>query len=204
MVIGALAVGLGGCKTAKMRDADEAYERGEYFAAQKIYRKLYNKHTKKEERWIRGEAAYKMGLCYKHLNQSSRASAAFQNAIRYEYPDSTQILYLAQALHMQGNWKEAMARYQEFLALVPDSWEAKQGVRACQLAPKWKEQGSRYIVKNARFFNSQRADFCPMFLDVNADQLYWTSSNEKATGTFAKAKITDSNTWALYGEAVEQ
>ena len=171
IILASLAVGLGGCKTAKMRDADEAYERGEYFAAQKIYRKLYNKHTKKEERWIRGEAAYKMGLCYKHLNQSSRASAAFQNAIRYEYPDSTQILYLAQALYMQGNWKEAMARYQEFLALVPDSWEAKQGVRACQLAPKWKEQGSRYIVKNAKFFNSQRADFCPMFLDVNADQL---------------------------------
>ena len=189
IILASLAVGLGGCKTAKMRDADEAYERGEYFAAQKIYRKLYNKHTKKEERWIRGEAAYKMGLCYKHLNQSSRASAAFQNAIRYEYPDSTQILYLAQALHMQGNWKEAMARYKEFLALVPDSWEAKQGVRACQLAPKWKEQGSRYIVKNAKFFNSQRADFCPMFLDVNADQLYWTSSNEKATGT-EKSEIT--------------
>ena len=91
MVIGAMAVGLTGCKTAKMRDADEAYDRGEYFGAEKIYRKLYNKYTKKEERWIRGEVAYKLGLCYKRLNQSSRAAAAFQNAIRYEYPDSTQI-----------------------------------------------------------------------------------------------------------------
>ncbi|MDY4734445.1 MAG: tetratricopeptide repeat protein, partial [Sodaliphilus sp.] len=109
MVIGAMAVGLTGCKTAKMRDADEAYDRGEYFGAEKIYRKLYNKYTKKEERWIRGEVAYKLGLCYKRLNQSNRAAAAFQNAIRYEYPDSTQILYLAQAQHMQGNWKEALA-----------------------------------------------------------------------------------------------
>ena len=143
MVIGAMAVGLTGCKTAKMRDADEAYDRGEYFGAEKIYRKLYNKYTKKEERWIRGEVAYKLGLCYKRLNQSSRAAAAFQNAIRYEYPDSTQILYLAQAQHMQGNWKEALASYQQFLELVPDSWEAKQGIRACQMAPRWKQQGSK-------------------------------------------------------------
>ncbi len=189
MVIGAMAVGLTGCKTAKMRDADEAYDRGEYFGAEKIYRKLYNKYTKKDERWIRGEVAYKLGLCYKRLNQSSRAAAAFQNAIRYEYPDSTQVLYLAQAQHMQGNWKEALASYQQFLELVPDSWEAKQGIRACQMAPRWKQQGSHYIVKNAKFFNSRRADFCPMFLDVNADQLYWTSSNEKATGT-EKSQIT--------------
>ena len=189
MVIGAMAVGFTGCKTAKMRDADEAYDRGEYFGAEKIYRKLYNKYRKKEERWIRGEVAYKLGLCYKRLNQSSRAAAAFQNAIRYEYPDSMQILYLAQAQHMQGNWKEALARYQQFLELVPDSWEAKQGIRACQMAPRWKQQGSHYIVKNAKFFNSRRADFCPMFLDVNADQLYWTSSNEKATGT-EKSQIT--------------
>ena len=46
-VIGAMAVGTTSCKSAKMRDADEAYERGEYDAAANIYRKLYNKYKHK-------------------------------------------------------------------------------------------------------------------------------------------------------------
>lgn len=185
-----MAVNLSSCKSVKMRDGDEAYERGEYNDAAKIYRKLYNKFTRKEERWKRGEAAYKMGLCYRHLNQSNRASAAFTNALRYEWEDSTQCLfYLAQAQHMDGQWNLAQKNYEAHLQRVPDDWWSKQGIRACQMAPRWKAQGSRYIVKRAQLFNSSRADFCPQFLDVNADQLYFTSSSEKATGT-VKSEIT--------------
>lgn len=183
-------VTLSSCKTAKMRDADEAYERGEYTAAAKTYRKLYNKFTRKEDHWQRGEAAYKMGLCYRHLNQSSRAAAAFTGALRYEWEDSTKSLFfLAQALHMEGQWEAARKNYEAYLERVPGDWQALQGVRACQMAPRWKEQGSRYVVKRAQLFNSSRADFCPQFLDVNADQLYFTSSSEKATGT-VKSLIT--------------
>lgn len=181
--------GLESCKGPKMREADEAYERGEFNAAANIYRKLYNKYRRKEDRPIRGEVAFKMGQCYRRLNQSGRAAAAFQNAIRYEYDDSMAMLYLAQAQHMEGHWGIARKSYEDFLQLCPGHWEAKQGIRACDLAPKWKAQGSRYKVKSAKLFNSRRADFCPMFLDSNFDQLYFTSSNEKATGD-TKSDIT--------------
>lgn len=177
------------CKSAKLRDADEAFDRGEYYDAAVIYRKVYNRLKKREDRWQRGEVAYMMGLCHLKLNQGSRASAAFQNAIRYEYEDSMAIFYLAQALHREGKYAQAIEQYNKFLELRPNYWLAKQGIRGCQLAPKWKEEGSRYIVKSAKIFNSRRADFCPMFLDANADQLYFTSSTEKATGT-AKSEIT--------------
>ena len=92
-----LALGTIGCKGAKITAADEAYDRGEYYDASVIYRKVYNKLTKREDRWLRGEVAYMMGLCYRQLNQSSRASAAFQSAIRYEYEDSMALFYLAEA-----------------------------------------------------------------------------------------------------------
>ncbi|MDY6251858.1 MAG: OmpA family protein [Bacteroidales bacterium] len=184
-----LATSLQSCKSVKMRDGDDTYARGEYYNAAGLYRKLYNKYKKKEDRPVRGEAAFKMGLCYRKLNQSSRAVGAFQNALRYEYPDSTALLYLAQAQHMEGLWAAAEKNYKAYLELVPGDWQAKQGLRACRMAPKWREQGSRYIVKSAKLFNSRRADYCPMFLDVNADQLYFTSSNEKATGT-VKSEIT--------------
>ena len=185
-----LVAGLDSCKTPKMRVADEAYERGEFNDASNIYRKIYNKLSHKEDRWLRGEVAYKMGLCYRRLNQSSRAEAAFQNALRYEFEDdSTVYLYLAQAQHMNGKWKEARQNYERFLTYVPNDYVSQQGIRACDMAPKWKEQGSRYTVKLDKMFNSRRADFCPQYLGADFDQIFFTSSTEKAMGT-AKSEIT--------------
>lgn len=172
-----------------MRDADEKFERGEYYDAANTYRKIYNKLSKKEDRDMRGEVAFMMGECYRRLNQSARAMAAYQNAIRYEYPDSMAIFYLAQAQHKEGVYQQAAKNYSEFLAKRPDFWQAREGLRACQMAPQWKEKGSRYSVKQAKLFNSRRADFCPMFLDKTGDVIYFTSSNEKATG-LTKSPIT--------------
>ena len=45
---------LGGCRGAKLSVANEQFERGEYFEAQKTYRKVYNKLTKREQRPQRG------------------------------------------------------------------------------------------------------------------------------------------------------
>ena len=45
-----------------------------------------------------------------------------------------------------------------------------------------KAKKSRYVVKNAKIFNSRRADFAPMYLDKNFDQLFFTSTNEKSVG----------------------
>ena len=80
---------LPGCKSAKLSDANEAFDRGEYFDAQKIYRKVYNRLTKREDRPLRGEVAFKLGQCYTKLNRAPQAAAAYQNALRYEYPDSS-------------------------------------------------------------------------------------------------------------------
>ncbi len=181
-VFATLMAGLTSCKGVKFQDADEAYERGEYFNAANMYRKLYNKYNQRDDRWIRGELAFHLGMCYEKLNQSSRAAAAFQNAIRYEYEDSTTLYHLALAQQREGRYAEAIENYEAFLRIVPDHWQSKQGIIGCRQAPKWKEQGSRYIVKSAKQFNSRRADFCPMFLDKEADQLYFTSSTTKATG----------------------
>lgn len=188
-VITLTAVPLTSCKTAKMKDADEKYERGEYNAAVETYRKIYNKLKRKDDRYMRGEVAFMMGECYRHLNQSARAAAAYQNAIRYEYDDSITRFYLAQMQHMEGQYTLAERNYKAYLDTAPKSWQAREGMRAVQMAPKWRDQGSRYIVKLARQFNSRRADFCPMFLDSKNDVIYFTSSREQSTGT-AKSEIT--------------
>ena len=183
------AVQFTSCKSAKMKDADEKYERGEYFASAETYRKIYNKLKRKEDRYQRGEVAFMLGECYRHLNQSARAAASYQNAKRYEWEDSLIPFYLAQAQQMEGQYTLAERNYKAYLDTAPNNKLAKESMRACQQAPKWRDAGSRYIVKNARIFNSRRADFCPMFLDSKCDILYFTSSRDKATGT-AKSEIT--------------
>ena len=180
---------LQGCRGAKLSEADAQYARGEYYDASNTYRKIYNKLTKREERPLRGEVAFKMGECYRRLNMSARAAAAYQNAIRYHYPDSMAIFYMAQAQQAEGKYAQAIKNYEEFLAMKPKFRLAEDGVRGCRNALKLRENPTRYTVRNAKLFNSRRADFCPQFLDGNFDQLYFTSSTEKATGT-KKSEIT--------------
>lgn len=181
---------LGGCRGAKLSDADAQLARGEYFDASKTYRKVYNKLTKREERPLRGEVAYKMAGCYDKLSMSARASAAYQNAVRYGYPDSTVYLLLARSLQAEGKYAPAIDAYRTYLEWQPDNQLAKEGMRGCRMAIDARQKPkTRYVVKNAKLFNSRRADFSPMFLDKSLDQLYFTSTNEKVTGT-NKSEIT--------------
>ncbi|MDE5552062.1 MAG: OmpA family protein, partial [Muribaculaceae bacterium] len=63
-------------------------------------------------------------------------------------------------------------------------------LKGCLMAQAAKEgKKTRYIVKNAKLFNSRRADFAPMYLDKSYDQLYFTTTNEKAMGE-NKSEIT--------------
>lgn len=178
-----------GCRTPKLSEADAQFQRGEYYDASVTYKKVYNKLRKKEERPQRGEVAFKMGRCYRLLNMSARASAAFQNALRYEYPDSTTHFMLAQALHADGKYAAALRSYDKYLEFCPDDSLAINCAEGCRTAQEIRARGSRYVVKQAKLFNSRRADFCPMYLGADCDQIYYTSTTEKASGD-KKSEIT--------------
>lgn len=178
-----------GCRTPKLSEADAQFQRGEYYDASVTYKKVYNKLRKKEERPQRGEVAFKMGRCYRLLNMSARASAAFQNALRYEYPDSTTHFMLAQALHADGKYAAALRSYDKYLEFCPDDSLAINCAEGCRTAQEIRARGSRYVVKQPKLFNSRRADFCPMYLGADCDQIYYTSTTEKATGD-KKSEIT--------------
>ena len=184
--IAVLAILAASCSGAKMSVADEQLARGEYFDAQKTYRKIYNKLNPRTQRKERGEVAAKMAECHSRLGQDARAAAAYQNALRYGYPDSTLLLKLAMAQHGQGNYTQAAATYEEYLRLWPDDKQAQHGLAGARKSAELKRNKTRHIVKNAKLFNSRRSDFSPMF---NGDILYFTTTNEKATGT-KRSEIT--------------
>lgn len=173
---------LSGCGGAKLSTANEQMARGEYFDASKTYRKVYNKLTKREDRPLRGEIAFKMGECYDRLSMSANASAAYQNAIRYAYPDSSLRLRLARSLHAEGKFPAAVKAYEEYLRYHPDDELARTGLSGARKGAS-RDGGTRYVVKNPKIFNSRRADYSPMYLDSSHDVLYFTTTNEKVTGT---------------------
>lgn len=178
------------CKSVKLSDADDTLARGEYFDASKMYKKIYNRLTAKEDRLLRGEVAYKLGTCFQRLNRPVNAAAAYQNAIRYEYGDSTVYLNLGRMLQASGKYPWAISAYETYLQWQPDDKAARTGIRGCNIAIAQKDAPkSRYIVKQDKLFNTRRADFAPMYLDKNYDALYFTTTNEKVTGE-NKSEIT--------------
>lgn len=176
------------CRGPKLATANEQLERGEYFDAAKTYRKIYNKLTKREERPLRGEVAFKMAECHRRLNQFPRAAAAYQNAARYGYPDSTLYLYLGQMQAADGKYAPAVKSLQTYLEWNPDDELAKNTLAGAQYALD-KKGGTRYVVRQAKLFNSRRADYSPMFLDKSLDQIYFTTTTEKVTGNH-KSEVT--------------
>ncbi len=178
------------CKGPKLSVANEQMARGEFFDASKTYRKVYNSLNPRDQRELRGEVAYKLATCYRRLNQAARATAAYQNAIRYEYPDSMVYYYLGRSLQAEGKYQQAIDAYAIYQQWHPDDILAREGIRGCRTAMAKKgTRDTRYVVKNAKLFNSRRADFAPMYLDKNYDVLYFTSTTEKATGK-DKSEIT--------------
>ena len=85
---------LAGCSAeSNVKKGDKFYAIGEYFEAAAEYRKAYMR-TKPKERAKRGERAYKAADCYRRINYTSRAIGSYQNAARYNYPDSIVYFYL--------------------------------------------------------------------------------------------------------------
>ncbi|MDE7181234.1 MAG: OmpA family protein [Muribaculaceae bacterium] len=184
------ALMLAGCRTPKLSEADAQFDRGEYFNASKTYRAVYNKLNPKQDRELRGRVAWQMATCYRRLNMAARASAAYQNAIRYDYPDSMAWYWLGRSLQMEGKYQPAMDAYTRFLEFAPENTRAQEGLRGCRMAVRAASlPKTRYKVAQAKIFNSRRADFSPMFLDKSLNTLYFTSSNEKAQGN-DKSEIT--------------
>ncbi len=176
------------CKTAKLSDAVAKEELGEYYDAAQIYRRVYGK-TSSKNKPLKGSIAFHMADCYRLTNNTSRALNAYQNAIRYNYLDSTAILYAGQMSQKSGKYGDAVKQYNAFLEKVPNNTLAKNGIKGCELTSAWKKNPTRYIVRRQDKFNSRRGEFSPMLAGDKYDQLYITSSRDKAIGD-SKSGIT--------------
>ena len=94
-----------GAETA-MKKGDKFFALGEYYDAASQYKRAYAQ-TKAKDKPLRGQRALKMADCYRRINQTQRAIAAYNNALRYKQADSMAVFYLGQLQLKSGSYKEA-------------------------------------------------------------------------------------------------
>lgn len=153
----------------------------EYTDAAKEYKKAYRKISPKNRK-LRGEVAWKMAECYRKSNSPVFAAGAYQNAVRYNYPDSTALLHLAGALLEKGDYKLAQRNYESYLEKAPANRMAQIGLQSARQSAEWKKNPNRYIVKKAKELNGQRSDYCPAFVGEDTTMIITTSTRKDATG----------------------
>ena len=176
-------LGIVSCSNANIahKKGDNAYAVGEYYTASKFYKQAYSR-TSARDKAKRAHRAFLMGECFRHIGYAQKAVAAYQNAVRYKYPDSLATLHLARQQLKCGMYKQAAEGFKAFLELVPDNELARNGLRSCELGPRWKENPNLYSVKKEAIFNSRRSDYSPMLVGDDSDILVLSSTRNDATG----------------------
>ena len=179
---------LTGCGADKaFKKAETFYALGEYYDAAAQYKKAYAQ-TPPKEKPRRGELSAKMATCYRRINATSKAIAAYNNVIRYKKADSLTHFYLAQQLMKNGSYKDAAKNFQLAIDTLSKCAKndyltlARNGLKAARQAPDWKKEGSAYTIKRMELFNSRRAEYSPMLAGEDNDMLYFTSTRNEAQG----------------------
>ena len=166
---------------SSLKKGDQSYALGEYYDAAKYYKKAYSNIPSKDRK-KRAETSFKMGDCYRLINYSVRAKGAYMNAVRYKYPDSIAFFYLAEAQRKSADYKSAIKSYELYLTYKPNDILAQNGLKSCIIAPEWKKNPTRYIVKKFPILTSNRCDYSPMYAGKETEQIYFTSTRDKAKG----------------------
>ncbi len=169
-----------GADTA-MKKGDKFMALGEYYDAAAQYKKAYSL-TNSKDRPLRGQRALKMADCYRRINYTQKAIAAYNNAVRYKQADSTALFHLGQLQLKNGNYKEALKIFTELTDSMPENPLVKAGLESARMAPKWKADAalSGYNIRRMDLFNSRRAEYSPMLAGDDYDQLYFSSTRKEA------------------------
>ena len=160
---------------------EQHYALGEYYQASIYYKKAYSR-TSPKDRPKRALRAFKMGECYRRINYTQKALAAYQNAVRYKIQDSLALFHLARIQLKVAQYKQAEENFRLYLDKDPGNELARSGLLSCELAPQWKATPNLYKVKKEQLFNSRRADYSPMLLGDESDMLFITSTRNQSKG----------------------
>jgi len=179
LVFFGLGVQFGFCQKP-LEKANQAFNSGEYFLAIDLYKDAY---SKVKDEGLKAEVVFKTAECYRLTGDSKQAELWYKKSIAIGYPESVAVLYYADAIKKNARYEDAIVQYKKYQKLVPNDERGKIGEQSCELASKWKEKPTRYVVENMAFFNSKQNDYSVSYTKNDYKSVYFSSSREGATGT---------------------
>jgi peptidoglycan-associated lipoprotein len=172
-----------------MKEADKKFNNGLYLEAIEAYKKASTKEKKKA---AKAEIIFKTAECYRMLNDPKNSELWYSKAIKAKFPDPKATLLMAEAKKTQERYNDAIIDFNEYAKLVPGDSRGVDGAKSCELAQKWKDNPTRYIVSNVMSINSKFSDFSPVYADKKSNNLYFTSMREGSTGNRTDATFGQS------------
>ena len=163
-----------GPSKGSMAAAREAFKKKEYFVAGENYKAVYSKTKKKDEK---NEACYQTAECYRLANDTKNAENWYRKTVKGDPSNTEAQLKLGQALKSNQKFSEAIIELNAYKKKNPSDTKVDDEIKGCELALKWKNEKTRYVVENVKALNTKWSDFSPMLYKKN--ELYFTSDREK-------------------------
>ncbi len=164
------------------KSADDAFTDQQYLTALTRYQKAYSKV--KNNKVERDRISFRMAECYRMMNNMKKAEIAYKRLAtgKYVKTDPKVLLYYADALKTNGNYKEAINQYKAYLEKVPNDTRAQRGVETCNQAMEWIKNPGKYEVKWEKKINGKDDDYAPAYADKTHKSIIFTSDRDAATG----------------------
>jgi len=176
-----LAFAFFGCKPRySVEDAERFYKNKQYAYAAEVYEQLYK--NPKTEKSRKSEMAFRAGEARRNFNDFDKAIRNYENALKRD-PNNAQAIYMKGViLQKQGEYKEAIKVFNDYLKLYPGDKDAEAKKKGCEMALAWKPDCQLYTVENFKIANSSNNDYSPMIADKKDASIIFTSDrnpNEK-------------------------
>lgn len=163
-----------------IRDADKAFESQQYYNARDLYKKGMAKIKNKQEK---ARIMFQIGESYRMMMDWKLAESWYSKAIKAKHNNDKMYLYFAEAQKINMKYDKAITAFQEYQKLVPSDPAGENGIKSSELAQKWKDAPTRYVVDNMAQINSKDYDFSPTYGDKKHTALVFTSKREGQTGS---------------------
>jgi peptidoglycan-associated lipoprotein len=161
-----------------MQAGKEAYNKKEYFNASENFKVVFTKSRDKNEK---NEAAFLAAESYRLANDMKNAENWYRKTVKADPKNHEAQYQLALSLKNNQKFTEAITEFNVYKKLVGESERADMQIKGCELALKWKNEKTRYIVENVKPLNTKWSDFAPAL--YKKDGIYFTSDREKGAST---------------------
>lgn len=182
MTLVALNQATGQQKRSFIRSADDAFADERYSVAVEKYQKAYTKVKKNPVE--RDRISFQMAECYRKMGDFKRADIQYKRLIKngYDNKEPIVLLHYANTQKADDNLEEAKKYYESYDKKMPEDPRGKNGMKACDMIPTWKEYESKYEIAEVKGINSRESDFAPCYSNETYNSLIFTSSREASKG----------------------